>query len=189
MAMKPQEIKGLQCLPHANSLQNLPTLSPSVANLNFEFQPIKSTGYPYSHANLSKNPESNSSFFNGSFSSISHSIYHLQTPHDHQLGISHERRLKRMISNRESARRSRLRKKKQIEEFQCQLNHLQTTNHQLSEKVTRLSENNHQILQENSQLKEKVSSFQVVLSDLLTPIRNVEESIYDAKCLRGGNSN
>ncbi|KAE8661744.1 pescadillo-like protein [Hibiscus syriacus] len=65
-----------------------------------------------------------------------------------------EKRLKRIISNRESARRSRMRKKQQIEELQSQVNQLQTVNRQLSQKVINLLENNHEILQENAQLKE-----------------------------------
>lgn len=204
MAMESQEIKGLHYLPHANSFQNLLTLSPSVANLNIQVQPVKSIGHNLTHANLSQNPESNSSFLNRSFSSNSpiHFPLHMLSPHNSaistdstinetgdQLGITYERRLKRMISNRESARRSRMRKKKQIEELQYQVNHLQTMNHQLSEKVIRLLESNHQILQENSQLKERVSSFQIVLSDLLTPIRNVEESICNTNRPRGEASN
>ncbi|KAJ9163471.1 hypothetical protein P3X46_023136 [Hevea brasiliensis] len=165
---------------------------------------MKSTGHPLNIANFSRNQEANSSLFNRSFSSNSpiHFPIHMLSPHTSalnadstlnetgdQLGISHARRLKRMISNRESARRSRMRKKKQIEELQYQVNHLQTMNHQLSEKVISLLESNHQILQENYQLKERVSSFQIVLSDLLTPIRNVEDSICNTNCLRGETSN
>lgn len=86
-----------------------------------------------------------------------------------------EKKLKRVISNRESARRSRMRKKKLIEELQSQVKQIQAINHQLSEKVIRLLENNHQILQENSQLKEKISSLQIVISDLLTPLRGLED--------------
>ncbi|XP_031287599.1 basic leucine zipper 43 [Pistacia vera] len=86
-----------------------------------------------------------------------------------------ERRLKRVISNRESARRSRLRKKKLIEELQFQVNQVKTINHQLSEKIILLLESNNLILQENVQLKEKVSSLQILLSDLMTPLRGLEE--------------
>ncbi|KAE8683997.1 pescadillo-like protein [Hibiscus syriacus] len=87
-----------------------------------------------------------------------------------------EKRLRRMISNRESARRSRMRKKQQIEELQSQVNQLQTVNRQLSQKVINLLENNHEILQENTQLKEKVSTLHVVLSDVFAPLRNSNDS-------------
>ncbi|KAI9173599.1 hypothetical protein LWI28_011672 [Acer negundo] len=94
---------------------------------------------------------------------------------DNRLNIMHEKRMKRVISNRESARRSRMRKKKLIEELQFQVNQLQTLNHQLSEKVIRLLESNHQILQENAHLKEKVSSLQILFTDLLSPLRGLDE--------------
>ncbi|KAK4766993.1 hypothetical protein SAY86_014744 [Trapa natans] len=85
------------------------------------------------------------------------------------------RRLRRMISNRESARRSRLRKKKQIEELQCQVEHLRATNHHLSEKLIGLLEANQHFLQENTDLKEKLTSLQVIVSDLLAPFKGPED--------------
>ncbi|VVB17534.1 unnamed protein product [Arabis nemorensis] len=102
-----------------------------------------------------------------------------------------ERRARRMVSNRESARRSRMRKKKQIEELQQQVEQLMMLNHHLSEKVINLLESNHQVLQENSQLKEKVTYFQLVMADMLLPMRNVESSNNDrsADHLRGETSN
>ncbi|KAI4341482.1 hypothetical protein MLD38_026201 [Melastoma candidum] len=62
--------------------------------------------------------------------------------YDHAFGFGHEKRLRRMISNRESARRSRLRKKKQIEDLQSQVDHLRNQNGQMSEKLLGLFENN-----------------------------------------------
>lgn len=84
-----------------------------------------------------------------------------------------------------------MRKKKQIEELQQQVEQLMMLNHHLSEKVINLLESNHQILQENSQLKEKVSYFQLIMADMLLPMRNVESSINDRNVnhLRGETSN
>ncbi|XP_010546230.1 PREDICTED: basic leucine zipper 43 [Tarenaya hassleriana] len=95
--------------------------------------------------------------------------------HGHQQSIVDEKRARRMVSNRESARRSRMRKKKQIEELQLQVEQLVMWNHHLSEKVISLLESNHQILQENAQLKEKVSSFHILTADMLPPVRNLED--------------
>ncbi|CAA7023486.1 unnamed protein product [Microthlaspi erraticum] len=102
-----------------------------------------------------------------------------------------ERRARRMFSNREAARRSRMRKKKQIEELQLQVEHLMMLNHHLSEKVISLLESNQQVLQENSQLKENVSSFHLLMADMLTPKRNADGNISDrfVNHLRGETSN
>lgn len=110
----------------------------------------------------------------------------------HREGLDpEERRERRMVSNRESARRSRMRKKKQIEELQQQVEQLMILNHNLSEKVINLLESNHQILQENSQLKEKVNSFHLLMAEMLIPMRNVDGSLSDREVihLRGETSN
>lgn len=72
-----------------------------------------------------------------------------------------------------------MRTKKQIQELQQQVEQLMILNHNLSEKVIHLLESNHQILQENSQLKEKVSSFQLLMAEMQIPMRNVDGSIND----------
>ncbi|ESQ31848.1 hypothetical protein EUTSA_v10005347mg [Eutrema salsugineum] len=99
-----------------------------------------------------------------------------------------DRRARRMVSNRESARRSRMRKKRQIEELQQQVEQLMMLNHHLSEKVINLLESNHQVMQENSQLKEKVSYFQLLMAEMLIPMRNGDGSI-NVNHLRGETSN
>ena len=65
-----------------------------------------------------------------------------------------------------------MRKKKQIEELQYQVDQLHSTNRGLSDKLIQLLEGNQLILQENAQLKERVSSLQIVLADLITPLGN-----------------
>lgn len=87
-----------------------------------------------------------------------HEHYH----HDHQPNVvmDQEKRLRRLVSNRESARRSRMRERKRIEGMQMQVQQLMVSNQFLSNKYISLLEYNHQILQENSQLKDTVSSFQ-----------------------------
>ncbi|KAI6675403.1 hypothetical protein NL676_003309 [Syzygium grande] len=94
---------------------------------------------------------------------------------DHVSNVIHDKKLRRRISNRASARRSRLRKKKQIEELQMQVDQLRGANNKLADKIISLLESNSQILQENGRLKEKVSSLQVIATELLTPFRNAEE--------------
>ncbi|EFH38909.1 hypothetical protein ARALYDRAFT_920433 [Arabidopsis lyrata subsp. lyrata] len=84
-----------------------------------------------------------------------------------------------------------MRKKKQIEELQQQVKQLMMLNHHLHEKVINLLESNHQILHENSQLKEKASSFHLLMADVLLPMSNAESNINDRNVnyLRGETSN
>ncbi|CAH8363421.1 unnamed protein product [Eruca vesicaria subsp. sativa] len=91
-------------------------------------------------------------------------------PFSHREGLDpDERKERRMMSNRESARRSRMRKKKQIEELHQQAEQLMFLHHHLSEKVINLLESNHQILQENSELKEKINSFHLLMAEMSIP--------------------
>ncbi|XVE56743.1 hypothetical protein DITRI_Ditri04bG0035400 [Diplodiscus trichospermus] len=138
-------------------------------------------------------PRGNTNFFNRlSSNSQVHFPFHLFSPNAsslstedevrvYQASIIDDKRRRRMISNRESARRSRMRKKQQIEELQSQVNQLQTINRQLSQKLINLLESNHEILQENAQLKEKVSTLHMVLTDMFTPLRNLEDTSLENK--------
>ncbi|PSS33625.1 Basic leucine zipper like [Actinidia chinensis var. chinensis] len=85
---------------------------------------------------------------------------------EQQLSLINERKRRRMISNRESARRSRMRKQKHLDELWSQVMWLQNENHQLLDKLNRASESHDRVVQENSQLKEEASELRLVITDM-----------------------
>ncbi|CAA3026830.1 basic leucine zipper 43-like [Olea europaea subsp. europaea] len=80
--------------------------------------------------------------------------------------IINERKQRRMISNRESARRSRMRKQKHLDELWSQVVWLRNENRQLIDTLNHVSENHDRVLQENSQLKEEASELRQMLADM-----------------------
>ncbi|CAD5324574.1 unnamed protein product [Arabidopsis thaliana] len=80
--------------------------------------------------------------------------------------IINERKQRRMISNRESARRSRMRKQRHLDELWSQVMWLRIENHQLLDKLNNLSESHDKVLQENAQLKEEKFELKQVISDM-----------------------
>ncbi|KAI8029710.1 Basic leucine zipper 43 [Camellia lanceoleosa] len=85
---------------------------------------------------------------------------------EQQLSLINERKQRRMISNRESARRSRMRKQKHLDELWSQVLWLRNENHQLIDKLNHASESHDKILQENTQLKEETSGLRQMLADM-----------------------
>lgn len=71
-----------------------------------------------------------------------------------------------MISNRESARRSRMRKQKHLDELWSQVLRLRTENHTLMDKLNRVTESHEQVLQENARLKEEAVDLRQMLTEL-----------------------
>lgn len=85
---------------------------------------------------------------------------------EQQLRIIDERKQRRMISNRESARRSRMRKQKHLDELWSQVVRLRTENHNLIDKLNHVSECHDRVLQENARLKEEASDLRQMLTEL-----------------------
>ncbi|XP_022769985.1 basic leucine zipper 43-like [Durio zibethinus] len=85
---------------------------------------------------------------------------------EQQLSLINERKQRRMISNRESARRSRMRKQRHLDELWSQVVWLRNENHQLIDKLNHVSESHDKVVQENAQLKEEASELRQMLSDM-----------------------
>ncbi|KAK3031801.1 hypothetical protein RJ639_036953 [Escallonia herrerae] len=99
---------------------------------------------------------------------------------EHQLSIIDERKQRRMISNRESARRSRMRKQKHLDELWSQVVRLRTENHSLMNKLNHVSETHDRVLGENARLKEEASNLRQMLTDVqlastYTALRDLED--------------
>lgn len=83
----------------------------------------------------------------------------------HNNMIIDERKKRRMISNRESARRSRMRKQKHLDELWSQVVRLRNENYCLVDKLNHLSESHDKVVEENAKLKEENSGLRQMLTD------------------------
>lgn len=77
-----------------------------------------------------------------------------------------ERKQRRMISNRESARRSRMRKQRHLDELWSQVVRLRAENRQLIDRLNDLSECHERTAQENARLKEEASHLHQALKEM-----------------------
>ncbi|KAJ4838951.1 hypothetical protein Tsubulata_038137 [Turnera subulata] len=77
-----------------------------------------------------------------------------------------DRKRRRMISNRESARRSRWRKKRHLENLTEQVNRLQLENQELKNRLGSVLNRSHVLCTENNQLLAESVALQARLSDL-----------------------
>ncbi|KAD7116712.1 hypothetical protein E3N88_03980 [Mikania micrantha] len=84
---------------------------------------------------------------------------------ENHTSIINERKQRRMLSNRESARRSRVRKQKQLDELCTHVAWLSKENHGLMEKLNRLSETLELLIQENDRLKKESMELRQLISE------------------------
>lgn len=95
------------------------------------------------------------------------------------------KRQKRKQSNRESARRSRLRKQAECEELQVRVESLSNENHTLKDELQRLSEECEKLTSENSSIKEELT--QLCGPDVVANLeQNIATSIVES---HGGDGN
>lgn len=80
--------------------------------------------------------------------------------------IMDERKRKRMLSNRESARRSRMRKQKHLDDLMVQVSNVRKTNHQLLNSINITSQQYVKIEAENSVLRAQMSELSSRLQSL-----------------------
>ncbi|POO03724.1 Basic-leucine zipper transcription factor [Trema orientale] len=77
-----------------------------------------------------------------------------------------ERKRRRMLSNRESARRSRWRKKRHLEDLTDQVNRLKVENRDLKNRLGSVAQQCHVAWRENDRLSSEFLALQSRLSDL-----------------------
>jgi len=191
LAMLPGELTGIRYLTADQNLVPFPA----------NFGMMQQSNIPSFHFNRLLSNLQNSSLpqpvyeFAPQSSSLSNNSTSDESE-EHQLSIIDERKQRRMISNRESARRSRMRKQKHLDELWSQVVRLRTENHNLIDKLSHVSECHDRVLQENARLKQEASDFRQMLTDFqigspytTTALRDLEEVPCNTAHLRAESSN
>jgi hypothetical protein len=159
--MVPSEIRGVNYLPPLENSYQIPQnfVLPQNEIPNFHLNNLLTslpTNYHYPSAGHEFAPPSCLS----SNSTTSDEADELQ------FNIIDERKHRRMISNRESARRSRMRKQKHLDELWSQVVRLRTENNNLVDKLNHVSESHDKIVQENARLKEETFDLRQMVADM-----------------------
>ncbi|CAN8300057.1 unnamed protein product [Cochlearia groenlandica] len=89
--------------------------------------------------------------------------------------IINERKQRRMVSNRESARRSRMRKQRHLDELLSQVSWLRKENHQLLDKLNQASDSKDLVLEENLRIKEENFELREVITTMKKKLGEEEE--------------
>ncbi|KAJ6971469.1 basic leucine zipper 4-like [Populus alba x Populus x berolinensis] len=94
-----------------------------------------------------------------------------------QVSIIDERKRRRMVSNRESARRSRMRKQKHVENLRNQVNRLRIENRELTNRLRFVLYHSHGVRTDYDRLRSEYSTLRKKLSDIrqLLMMRQLQE--------------
>lgn len=152
--MQPSEATELHYIVPSNPTPNYPIHFSMAQNNTPPFQ-----------LNILSNPLYHLQEFNSQPTSFSNNSTSDEAD-DQNLSLINERKQRRMISNRESARRSRMRKQKHLDELWSQVLWLRDENNQLVDKLNQFMERHDRILQENTQLKEETSELRLLVTDM-----------------------
>ncbi|KAI3957108.1 hypothetical protein MKX01_004399 [Papaver californicum] len=87
-------------------------------------------------------------------------------PGSNDFVVVDERKKRRMISNRESARRSRMRKERHLQDLRNQLNRMETENRDLANRLAFINHSNQVLCRDNDRLRYESSFLRRRLSDI-----------------------
>lgn len=158
--MQAREASGINYMLHSNPYP-YPTHYSSIQNNISTFQLQRFSNQLYNFQNPPQVQD-----FSPQSSCLSSNSTSDEADEQQQNLIINERKHRRMISNRESARRSRMRKQKHLDELWSQVVWLRNENHQLIDKLNHVSESHDRAVQENAQLKEEASELRQMLRDM-----------------------
>ncbi|XP_068643061.1 basic leucine zipper 43-like [Aristolochia californica] len=187
--MQPAEVAGIHCLGPMNQNSHPGHFSSIQSNLPaFRFSRFLGA-YPSHHFQIPPNIHE--------FTPQTPSLSSNSTSDDaeeQQISVIDERKQRRMISNRESARRSRMRKQKHLDELCSQVVRLRTENRQLIDRLNDISECQERVVRENVKLREEASQLRETLKDLqldnpYSVLRDLEEVPCNTAHLRAESTN
>ncbi|MCL7045642.1 hypothetical protein MKW94_006361 [Papaver nudicaule] len=85
---------------------------------------------------------------------------------DNVVVVDDERKKRRMISNRESARRSRMRKERHLQDLRNQMNQMKMENRELASRLAVINHSNNVLRRDNDRLRYESSFLRRRLSDI-----------------------